>query len=63
MHTIVPIHRSRDTTDTTNYKTIKISHMLVKLYGAVLEAKLSTYAKSETLGTQTHVGQAIWSSA
>ncbi|MCO5568996.1 hypothetical protein L7F22_022701 [Adiantum nelumboides] len=46
MHTIVPIHKSGDTLDPGNYRTIMIGHTLAKLYGAVLEAELSTHAEA-----------------
>ena len=48
-HTIVPIHKSDDTLDPGNYKTIMIGHTMAKLYGAVLEAELSSYAEIEGL--------------
>ena len=43
-HTIVPIHKSGDTLDLGNYMTIMIGHVMSKLYGAVLEAHLSSFA-------------------
>ena len=42
-HTIVPIHKSSDTLDPGNYRTIMIGHILAKLYRAILEAKLNAY--------------------
>ncbi|MCO5586490.1 hypothetical protein L7F22_040430 [Adiantum nelumboides] len=49
MHIIVPIHKSGDPLDLGNYRTIMIGHTLAKLYGAVLEAELSSYAEREGL--------------
>ncbi|MCO5600752.1 hypothetical protein L7F22_054867 [Adiantum nelumboides] len=49
MHTIVPIHKSGDPLDPSNYRTIMIGHTLAKLYGAVLEAELSSYVEREGL--------------
>ncbi|MCO5598488.1 hypothetical protein L7F22_052585 [Adiantum nelumboides] len=49
MHTIVPIHKSGDPLDPGKYRTIMIGHTLAKLYGAILEAELSSYAKREGL--------------
>ena len=49
MHTIIPIHKSGDPLDPGTYRTIMIGHTLAKLYGAVLEAELSSYAEREDL--------------
>ncbi|MCO5593035.1 hypothetical protein L7F22_047040 [Adiantum nelumboides] len=49
MHIIVPVHKSRDPLDPGNYRTHMTGHTLAKLYGAVLEAKLSSYAEHEGL--------------
>ena len=56
MHTIVPIHKSGDTLDPSNYRTIMIGHTLAKLYGAVLEAELSRHAEHEGLRTPGQAG-------
>ncbi|MCO5584754.1 hypothetical protein L7F22_038686 [Adiantum nelumboides] len=56
MHTIVPIHKSGDLLDPGNYRTIMIGHTLAKLYGAVLEAELSSYAESEGLRAPGQAG-------
>ncbi|MCO5564505.1 hypothetical protein L7F22_018166 [Adiantum nelumboides] len=56
MHTIVPIHKSGDLLDPGNYRTIMIGHTLAKLYGAVLEAELSSYAESESLRAPGQAG-------
>ena len=48
-HTIVPIHKSGDTLDPGNYRTIMIGHTMAKLFGAVLEAELSSYTEDEGL--------------
>ena len=42
-HTIASIQNSRDTRDPQNYKNIMIDHIMAKLYGAVLEAQLTSY--------------------
>ncbi|MCO5559104.1 hypothetical protein L7F22_012696 [Adiantum nelumboides] len=49
MHTIVPIHKSGNTLDPGNYRTIMIGHTLAKLYRAVLEAELSTHAEASEI--------------
>ncbi|MCO5583041.1 hypothetical protein L7F22_036947 [Adiantum nelumboides] len=49
MHTIVPIHKSGDPLDPGTYRTIMIGHTLAKLYGAILEAELSSYAEHGAL--------------
>ncbi|MCO5549866.1 hypothetical protein L7F22_003340 [Adiantum nelumboides] len=56
MHTIVPIHESGDTLDPGNYRTIMIGHTLAKLYGAVLEAELSTHAEVAGIRAPGQVG-------
>ena len=55
-HTIVPIHKSSDTLDPGNYRTIMIRHTMAKLYGAVLEAELSSYAEAEGLRAPEQAG-------
>ena len=56
MHTIVPIHKAGDAMDPGNYRTIMIGHVHAKLYGAILEAKLSTYTKDVGLRVQEQTG-------
>ncbi|MCO5606122.1 hypothetical protein L7F22_060309 [Adiantum nelumboides] len=56
MHTIVPIHKSGDPLNPSNYRTIMIGHTLAKLYGAVLEAELSSYAEREGLRAPGQAG-------
>ena len=56
MHTIVPIHKFGDPLDPGTYRTIMIGHTLAKLYGAVLEAELSSYAEREDLRAHGQVG-------
>ena len=55
-HTIVPIHKSGDTLDPGNYRTIMIGHTMAKLYGAVLEAELSSYGETEGLRAPGQAG-------
>ena len=55
-HTIVPIHKSGDTLDPGNYRTIMIGHVMAKLYGAVLEAELSSFAETEGLRAPGQAG-------
>lgn len=40
---IVPIFKSGDKNVPSNYRTIMISHILVKLYGMILEKNISTW--------------------
>lgn len=56
MHTIVPIHKSGDPLDPGTYRTIMIGHTLAKLYGAVLESELSSYAEREGLRAPGQAG-------
>ena len=56
MHTIVPIHKFGDPLDPGTYRTIMIGHTLAKLYGAVMEIELSTYAKREGLRAPGQAG-------
>ncbi|MCO5613035.1 hypothetical protein L7F22_067309 [Adiantum nelumboides] len=49
MHIIVSIYKFGDPLELGNYKTIMIRDTLAKLYGAVLEAELSSYAEHEGL--------------
>ncbi|MCO5556390.1 hypothetical protein L7F22_009938 [Adiantum nelumboides] len=50
MHNILPIYKSGDPFDSGDYyRAIMTSHTLAKLYGAVLDAKLSSYAEREVL--------------
>lgn len=51
MHTISPIHKAGDVTDPSNFRTIMIGLTLAKLYGAVLEAELSTYVERGATGS------------
>ena len=44
---IIPILKSGDTNNPSNYRTIMISHFLAKLYGIILESKLSIWLESE----------------
>jgi len=55
-HTIVPLHKSGDALDPGNYRTIMIGHTMAKLYGAVLEAELSSYAEGEGLRAPEQAG-------
>ena len=45
----MPIHKSGDTVDPGNYRTIMIGHTMAKIFGAVLEAELSSYTEMEGL--------------
>ena len=56
MQTIVSIHKVGDQLDPSNYRTIMIGHTLAKLYGAVLEAELSSYAEHEGLRAPGQAG-------
>ena len=56
MHTIVPIHKAGDQLDPSNYRTIMIGHTLAKLYEAVLEEELSSYAEHEGLRAPGQAG-------
>ena len=56
MHTIVPIHKAEDVMDPGNYRTIMIGHVLAKLYGAILEAELSTYTEAAGMRVQEQAG-------
>ena len=40
---IVPIFKNGDKSAPSNYRTIMVSHILVKLYGLILEKKLSLW--------------------
>ena len=44
---IIPIFKSGDTNNPSNYRTIMISPLLAKLYGIILERKLSIWLESE----------------
>ena len=44
---IIPIFKSGDTNNPSNYWTIMINHLLAKLYGIILEKKLSIWLESE----------------
>lgn len=44
---IIPIFKSLDTNNPSNYQTIMISPLLAKLYGIILERKLSIWLESE----------------
>ena len=43
---MAPVHNERDPMDPDTYRTIIIGHMLAKLYGAVMEAKLNDYMET-----------------
>ena len=44
---IIPIFQSGDTNNPSNYRTIMINPLLAKLYGSILEKKLSIWLQSE----------------
>ena len=44
---IIPIFKSGDTNNPSNYRTIIISPLLAKLYGIILEKKISNWLESE----------------
>ena len=50
MNTMAPIHLGGNPVDVNKYRTIMIGHMLTKLCGAMMEAKLIGYM--ETLSPQ-----------
>lgn len=56
MHTIVPIHKTGDMLDPSNYRTVMVGHVLAKLYGAVLEQELSLYAERAGLRSSGQAG-------
>ena len=46
MNTLSPIHKAGDLMDPNTYRTIMIGQTLIKLYGAVMEAKLNNYMET-----------------
>ena len=44
---IIPIFKSGDTNNPSNYRTIMISPLLAKLYGIILEKKINRWLESE----------------
>ena len=44
---IIPIFKSGDTNNPSNYRTIMISPLLAKLYGIILEKKINILLESE----------------
>jgi hypothetical protein len=43
---VIPIFKSRDKRNPSNYKTIMLSPILAKLYGSILEKKINTWLES-----------------
>ena len=44
---IIPIYKSGDKNDPSNYQTIMISPLLAKLYGIILEKKINGWLEME----------------
>ena len=44
---VIPIFKSGDTNNPSNYQTIMLSPLLAKLYGIILERKISIWLESE----------------
>ena len=53
---IIPILKSEDTDNPSNYRTIMISPLLARLYGIILEKKLNIWLENEGKWAKGQVG-------